>query len=156
MSRTIILAVDVARSEPERNVTAAVEVARDLARDAGDKVIVLHVHEFATGRFGRIQIDCIDNEGERIMAGIAERLSADGVKAEGAIREAEHGYTARKILQVADENDARLIVVGSRAHTDLPHLAFGSVSHRLLHLSARPVLVVPRSRDDFAATADAG
>ena len=146
MSRTIILAVDVARSEPERNVTAAVEVAAGLARDAGDKVIVLHVHEFATGRFGRIRICCLEDEGEQVVADVAGRLSGDGIKAEGAIREVSHGYTARKLLDVADENDARLIVVGSRAHTDLPHLPFGTVAHRLLHLSDRPVLVVPRRK----------
>lgn len=146
MSRTIILAVDVARSEPERNVTAAVEVAGNLARDAGDKVVVLHVHEFATGRFGRIRICCIENEGDQVVADVASRLSGDGIKAESALREVSHGHTARKILEVADENDARLIVVGSRAHTDLPHLPLGSVAHRLLHLSDRPVLVVPRHK----------
>ena len=26
----------------------------------------------------------------------------------------------------------------------MPHLPFGSVSHRLMHLAARPVLIVPR------------
>jgi nucleotide-binding universal stress UspA family protein len=56
----------------------------------------------------------------------------------------EAGHIAGKILATADEYDARMIVVGSRSRTDLPHLAFGSVSHRLLHLARRPVLVVPR------------
>ena len=39
--------------------------------------------------------------------------------------------------------DARIIVLGSSSRTDLPHLPFGSVSHRLLHLARRPVLIVP-------------
>jgi nucleotide-binding universal stress UspA family protein len=144
MSKTVVLAVDVASGEPERNVAAAVEAARDLARDTGDKVIVLHVHEFAVGRFGRLRVDCGDGDGERVVAAIAARLGDDGVRAESVIREADYGHIAGKILATADEFDARMIVVGSRSRTDLPHLAFGSVSHRLLHLARRPVLVVPR------------
>ena len=58
MSKNILLAVDTASHDPARHVAAAAEMTRDLSRDSGDHVIVLHVHEFATGRFGRIQVDC--------------------------------------------------------------------------------------------------
>lgn len=34
-------------------------MTKEIAHD-DDKVIVLHVHEFAVGRFGRIQVDCAD------------------------------------------------------------------------------------------------
>jgi nucleotide-binding universal stress UspA family protein len=37
-----------------------------------------------------------------------------------------------------------MIVLGSSNRTDLPHIPFGSVPHRLLHLARRPVLIVPR------------
>jgi hypothetical protein len=43
-------------------------MTRDLCRDSGDHAIVLHVHEFATGRFGRIQVDCGEGEGEGVVA----------------------------------------------------------------------------------------
>jgi hypothetical protein len=49
MGKTILLAVDAERRMPERHVAAAVAMTRDLARDTGDQVIVLHVHEFAYG-----------------------------------------------------------------------------------------------------------
>lgn len=55
MSKNILLAVDAASHDPARHVRAAANMARDLSRDSGDHVIVLHVHEFATGRFGHIQ-----------------------------------------------------------------------------------------------------
>ena len=35
-------------------------------------------------------------------------------------------------------------MLGSSGRTDLPHLPFGSVSHRLLHIARRPVLIVPK------------
>ena len=53
MSKNILLAVDTAAHDPAQHVVAAAEMTRELARDTGDHVIVLHVHEFAVGRFGR-------------------------------------------------------------------------------------------------------
>ena len=147
MSKTIVLAVDVARHLPARNVAAAVEMTRELAHDTGDHVVVLHVHEFAVGRFGRIQVDCSEDEGEHLVTQVVADLCAAGVEAESTIREAEYGHVARRILAVADEHDARILVLGASSRTDMPLLPFGSVSHRLLHLSRRPVLIVPRHAD---------
>ena len=59
MSKTILLAVDTTS-----HTVAAADLARDLAAGTGDKVVVMHVHEFAVGRFGKIQVDCGDGEGE--------------------------------------------------------------------------------------------
>jgi nucleotide-binding universal stress UspA family protein len=142
--KTVVLSVDVTHQLSAHNVAAAVEMTRDLARDTGDRVVVLHVHEFAVGRFGRLQVDCGEGDGERIVAEIVAGLKQAGVNAEGAVREANVGHVARKILAVADEYDARILIVGSSSRTDVPHLPYGSVSHRLLHLARRPVLIVPR------------
>ena len=56
--------------------------------------VVLHVHEFATGRFGRIQVDCGDGEGEGVVSKIVAELRAAGVSAEGEIRETRLGHVA--------------------------------------------------------------
>jgi nucleotide-binding universal stress UspA family protein len=146
MNKTILLAVDAAR-----HVQAAADMTRELSRDSGDQVVVLHVHEFAVGRFGRIRVDCADGEGEQLVTGIVNHLRAAGISAQEDIREAEFGHISRRILEIADDYDARMIVLGARGRSDLPHLPLGSVSHRLLHASHRPVLIVPRQ----AATAGA-
>ena len=65
MSKNIVLAVDAASGDPARHVSAAADMTRDLSRDSGDHVIVLHVHEFATGRFGRLQVDCPEGPASR-------------------------------------------------------------------------------------------
>jgi nucleotide-binding universal stress UspA family protein len=153
MTKTIVLAVDVASDLPARNVAAAVEVTRELAHDTGDRVVVLHVHEFAVGRFGRIQVDCHDGDGEKLVADIVADLKKSGVDTEGAVRDAAYGHLASGILTVVDEYDPRVLVLGARSRTDLPLLPFGSVSHRLLHLAKRPVLIVPRHADTAGASA---
>jgi len=145
MSKNILLAVDAASHDPARHVTAAADMTRDLGRDSGDHVIVLHVHEFATGRFGRIRVDCGDGEGEGVVAKVVSDLQAAGVSADGEIREANLGHIAHAILHAAADHDARLIVLGSSSRTDLPRMPLGSVASRLLHMAARPVLIVPRT-----------
>jgi nucleotide-binding universal stress UspA family protein len=156
MSKTIVLAVDVASDLPARNIAAAVEMTRELARDTGDRVIVLHVHEFATGRFGRLQVDCHEGDGEKLVADVVADLKNSGVDAEGVIREADYGHLARRILATVDDYDLRVLVLGARSRTDLPLMPFGSVSHRLLHMARRPVLIVPRETVAAPATEVAG
>jgi nucleotide-binding universal stress UspA family protein len=120
-------------------------MTRDLSRDSGDHVIVLHVHEFATGRFGRIQVDCGDGDGEKVVEKIVSDLRMAGVSADGEIAEAHYGHIAAAILKAAERHDARLVVLGSSSRTDLPRMLLGSVASRLLHMAARPVLIVPRT-----------
>ncbi len=139
MNKTIVLAVDTSR-----HVSAAAEMTRELCRDSGDHVIVLHVHEFAVGRWGRMQVDCSEGEGERVVAEIVANMKGAGISADGEIREARFGHIAGNILAAADEHDARIVVLGSSGRTDVPRLPFGSVSYRLLHSARRPVLIVPR------------
>jgi nucleotide-binding universal stress UspA family protein len=139
MNKIILLAVDAAR-----HVEAAAEMTRELSRDNGDKVVVLHVHEIAVGRFGRIRVDCAEGDGERLVNQIVSDLRSAGVSADGDVRDADFGHLSRTILAAADEYDARIIVLGARGRADVPHLPLGSVSHRLLHAAHRPVLIVPR------------
>jgi nucleotide-binding universal stress UspA family protein len=51
--------------------------------------------------------------------------------------------TWRGIIEVADEIDAAVIVLGSEGRTGLNELLEGSVSHDVAEHARRPVLVVP-------------
>ncbi|HEX8975249.1 MAG TPA: universal stress protein [Solirubrobacteraceae bacterium] len=86
----------------------------------------------------------------------AEALERAGaVTAEGVRLAKEAGLTVevrearstqavwQTILEVADELDASLLVVGTHGVTAAADALLGSVSHGLLHHSERPVLVVP-------------
>lgn len=145
---TILVGVDAAHYGPE-----ATELARELGQATGDKIVVLHVHEIAIGRFGRLKVDCLDGEGEQLINDVTSRLAQSGVEAEAEIKETLVGHIAKAILQAADEHDARFIVLGSSHSTDLPHLPVGSVALRVLHHSRRPVMVVPRGPGAASANA---
>ncbi|HEV2450528.1 MAG TPA: universal stress protein, partial [Streptosporangiaceae bacterium] len=118
MSQTILLAVDVTRGGSARHVTAAADEVRQLSRDTGDHVLVLHVHEVAYGRFGRLQVDCGDGEGEKVVDQIVSGLRSAGITADGVVRTTDVGHISRAILAAAEEFDARMIVLGSSSHTD--------------------------------------
>lgn len=52
------------------------------------------------------------------------------------------GIPETRILEVAKANNARLIVMGSRGRTGLPHLLLGSKAERVVQLSSIPVTIV--------------
>ena len=88
----------------------------------------------------------------------ATRGEAERVAAEGAEIAREAGFDAsplaeragrgvwRAIVKVADEQDARAVVVGSHGHSAASAM-LGSVSHGVVNHCRRPVLVAPCSGD---------
>jgi nucleotide-binding universal stress UspA family protein len=93
----------------------------------------------------------LEREMDDIGADVAQRTAEQGAEAAR-----EHGFDAtaqtaegkvwRTIVDVADEVDARTIVVGTRGHTGLQSLMIGSVANGVVHHSDRPVLVIPAAR----------
>jgi nucleotide-binding universal stress UspA family protein len=148
MSSTILLALDA-----RHDAAGPIGLTRELAQGTQGSVLVLHIHEFSVGKYGRVQLCCPEEEAEDILPQIVALLGESGVPAEWLIRETNSGNAARAILDVADQHDAHVIVLGSNRRTDVPLMPLGSVSHKLLHMARRPVLVVPHHQ---AAVTPAG
>jgi len=52
------------------------------------------------------------------------------------------GLPSHRILEVAEQRSASMIVLGSRGLTGMQHLLIGSVAERIVHLAKVPVTVV--------------
>ncbi len=75
-----------------------------------------------------------------IVDDIVGELERNEVLVRGLVREAP---AARAILEVADEEGASLIVLGTRGPSSAQELLLGSVSTEVLRLSRCPVMAVP-------------
>ena len=58
------------------------------------------------------------------------------------------GIPVTRILEVAEEVDAQLIVMGSQGRTGLPHMLLGSKAEKVAQLSPIPVTIVKEPRGD--------
>ena len=63
-------------------------------------------------------------------------------------REMRYGPPVQVLLDVAEAEDADLVVVGSRGLGGASALLLGSTSSRLANSSTRPVLIVPLPKQD--------
>jgi nucleotide-binding universal stress UspA family protein len=77
--------------------------------------------------------------GEGHLTAAQHQAEAAGVASRG---ELVNGRPSEALVEVADEVDAQMIVVGSYGEKPLKGALVGSTAHKLLHLSERPVLVV--------------
>jgi nucleotide-binding universal stress UspA family protein len=106
-------------------------------------VWVLHLKEREIGFKTGVPVmnETADDAYAAISAAV-EVLTQAGVKAHGEIRNTLLGYAAGEIIDDAKEHDVDLIVMGSRGRSDLTSFILGSTTHKFMHLTDRPVLVI--------------
>jgi nucleotide-binding universal stress UspA family protein len=121
--------------------TAALDKAIELAKGLGDTVVIAFGYDpGGPGEEYKAARDAVRGVGERVTGEALERARADGVEVEVELVD-ERPTDA--LLKLADQRDARAIVVGTFGEHPIKGAILGSVPHRLLHVSERPVLVVP-------------
>lgn len=147
MTGTIVCGVD-----GSAEARAALDVAARLASRLGLRLVLAHVAEFAhvpdaataplDGLVPRAAVAAFDDAQEEA----AERLLAQ-TAVEAGLADAERrvaaGHPAERLAELADEEDAELIVVGSRGRGAFKAAFLGSVSSSLVGVARCPVLIVP-------------
>ena len=138
---------------------AAVLWACDYAGCVGAGVVVLHVIHDPADEPGyyrkagedllRPMEDVAVEMMDRFLATLAEKESQAGLDPlEGAERVLVKGVPATRILEIAQAKAARLIVMGSRGRTGLPHLLLGSKAERVVQMSPIPVTIVKAAKNN--------
>jgi nucleotide-binding universal stress UspA family protein len=136
MVKTIAWATD--GSPSARNAFAT---AKNLARAIDAQLVVLHVQELVVTHAGFL-VDADDH----LLDGLGrtvEQLRGEGVDAELATAKAPAWRAHHLILELAQEADVDLLVVGNRGHGPIAGLFLGSVALRLIQTAPFPVLMVP-------------
>jgi nucleotide-binding universal stress UspA family protein len=122
----------------------ALEVAIDLASTFGDRLVIGYGAAPPgppTEESGQHQ-RALEEMGERATAGALSKAREAGLEAEVELVP-KRPYVA--LTDLADREDARMIVVGSYGESPIRGAILGSTPHKLLHWAERPVLVVPAS-----------
>jgi nucleotide-binding universal stress UspA family protein len=131
----------------------AIEVAQTTI--GRNTAVVLHVysppHEFlAEAPFGDAPAEPPLDLLERLSVERAQEIAREGQSVGQGLEltahprvERSHGAIWRTILDVADELDVKLIVIGTRGLTAVQSNLLGSVSNAVVHHSHCPLLVVP-------------
>jgi nucleotide-binding universal stress UspA family protein len=122
MRQTVVSGVD--RSDAAEAVT---DTASRLASAMDRRLLVVHVVEEPV------------EEAEELLESVRARLPSGD---DADVRLVE-GSPAERLVEVADDEDAELLVVGSRGRGALSSAVLGGVSRRLARDARCPVVVVP-------------
>jgi nucleotide-binding universal stress UspA family protein len=115
-----------------------------VARIEKAEVVVLHVYDLPEQYSATDGYDTLRTQFEVVAQEIVDdaviHLQGRDIAARGL---ALFGDSARVILETAAQEDASLIVIGSRGPSSVADLVLGSVSLEVLRHAHCPVLVVP-------------
>lgn len=140
----VLAATDL--SDPAQGALALADL---YARQSGDSLVAMHVVDYSPvvvvpEAFGPgIPIPVSEDEHQAILkaagAKLAEALEKSGVKADRLI---EEGSPCERIVAVAEQIEARLVVVGTAGGGGLRRMLLGSVAEDVLRLAPCSVLLV--------------
>jgi len=136
--RTIVVGYDASSGSGPALDLAAQLALRDRAR-----LVLAHVVQQVVGK-GSGPVPVTEDEIEAEVRRRAKELEAEGLETAVDIRSTVLGGPAPVLESIADDAGADLLVVGTHGHAPITELLVGSVTHRLLHVAKRPVLVVPK------------
>jgi nucleotide-binding universal stress UspA family protein len=136
--KAIIWATDGSKSAEQ-----ALPYAKALAKTEGARLIVVHVDELSLGKGGGYSVYVNESEIQGDIQKQVEELKREGLEVSLQTSTAVMGGAAHVIADIAKQEQADLIVAGTRGHGPVAGLLLGSVTHRLLQIAKCAVLVVP-------------
>jgi len=124
----------------------ALSLVEELAKQGGATVTIVHVVERLEGSGGIGPPRRADEEElQEHFREVTDQLKAEGIGTTLKISGDVGVRPAHEGVRTAKEVNADLIVAGTRGRSAISGLLLGSTTHRLLHISPCPVLVVPPS-----------
>jgi len=139
------------------NALHAVDYAVRLAEVFGSRVILLHVYHFPVelltdwSAYGTLAgsaeiLEGLRKDREEQMAALAREKARPGVAFETRVLE---GTPFAEIVKAAREENADLIVMGTRGLTGIKHILIGSTAEKVVRKSPCPVLVLKPKNFEF-------
>lgn len=124
---------------------AALDAAIQVAQRYGEELVLVYgaAPPGGMGEEFKSHLEALLDMGRAATANALQKVEAAGVTASVRLVDAK---PAEALVQVGNEFDATVIVVGTNGESPLRGAIIGSTPHKLLHLANRPVLCVPFAR----------
>lgn len=124
---------------------AALHAAIQVAQRYGEELILVYgaAPPGGMGEEFKSHRDALMEMGRTATAHALEKAAAAGVTASVQLVDAK---PADALVQIGNQVDATVIVVGTEGESPIRGAMLGSTPHKLLHLANRPVLCVPVDR----------
>ena len=136
MFERIVVAID-GSVESSKTLPVAVEVAQRF----GSTVTVVHVREHTKYEGSDVDLGP-EIAPEDLVEHAVARFTEQGVQARSEIRRVTPGDTPEQIVEVADQAEASLIIMGTRGMTEWRSMLLGGVANKVVHQAHCPVLLV--------------
>jgi nucleotide-binding universal stress UspA family protein len=136
MFERIVVAID-GSAESSKTLPVALEMAARF----GSAVTVVHVREHTKYEGSEVDLGP-EVSAEDLVSGAAARFSERGIEIHAEIRRVTPGDTPREIVEVANQANADLIVMGTRGMTEWRSMLLGGVATKVVHHAHCPVLLV--------------
>lgn len=132
----ILLATD-----GSEDAALAARAAADLSQKSGSELHVVHVwHDIPTPHFHSFVTAELRREAKELLDEQVKRIElAGGAVAKAHLRE---GRTIDEILDLSEEMEVGLLILGSRGQGGMKRILLGSISEGVVHHARRPVLVM--------------
>lgn len=131
------------------NSKLACQAAVRMAESIQKTVILAHCHDPIPQRIQGHALDTLyeelEAESEHIFQDCRGCFDQAGIPVETLILYGSQGPT---LATAADEQNADIIIMGTRGLGNLGSLVLGSVSNAVIHNTNLPVLLVPEKRED--------
>jgi nucleotide-binding universal stress UspA family protein len=122
---------------------AALVAAVEIASRFRDRLVISYAYappDQLRGEEYKAHRQALEEIGQTVTGEALKHAREAGVEAEVALVDAK---PAAALLALAEQRNARLIVVGTHGEGPIQGALLGSVPHKILHRSPIPVLVVP-------------
>lgn len=146
--RTILVPTDLSQaSQP------AVDAAAKLARLAGANLTLLHVIDMVYYDYGwmyegiPVPQDLLVKRESEVADQMLHLLTPEQKEGINVRTHVVFGQPFQAILDIADEKNADLIVMGTHGRRGLSHLFLGSVAEKIVRLATCPVLTIRTSEE---------
>jgi nucleotide-binding universal stress UspA family protein len=147
--KTIVVATDLTHSG-----SCALQYAKRIAQLHKSRLVIVHAIDPAGYAFPKGMPESVDDD-QRLrdaLKQIEEETRDQGISTHSIV---ETGVIFERILQTAIDNQADLLVLGTRAAAKFGRAALGKVARRLLAAAPFPILTVPpAANSDIASAGD--